>query len=199
MLGELARIGLNMARLLERQAEAEAAAVEADDAPPRATGPDLHLKFNRVARAVRLTLALQARLEAEGLEQARKAQAHDLAERRRLGRARKAEVRRAAELAIATDSPEHEKERLFEALDERLDDYEADDACFAERPVGEQVALICRYLGVTLDWSLFEDEDWAMAEAASAAQDPRAPFPPPHPGEDASEPELRAFPRRASG
>jgi hypothetical protein len=38
-------------------------------------------------------------------------------------------------------------------------------ADFADRPIGELVARICRDLGVTPDWGLFEDDDWAIEEA----------------------------------
>ena len=43
---------------------------------------------------------------------------------------------------------------------------ETDDD-FLERQVGELVARICKALDVTVDWSLWEDETWAIEEAAA--------------------------------
>src|SRR4051794_986315 len=62
VLGRLAEAGLNVALAVERQAlAAEAASPEAVQAPL----PDLALAYGRVSRAVRLTIALQARLLTE--------------------------------------------------------------------------------------------------------------------------------------
>jgi len=41
------------------------------------------------------------------------------------------------------------------------------------RPVGELIALICRDLGLSPDWSLLAEEAWAQAEIAGGeAQSP---------------------------
>ena len=63
---------------------------------------------------------------------------------------------------------ESDAENLFYDLTERLEsDYDETD--FADRPIGELVARICRDLGVTPDWSLWQDEAWAIeAREASA-------------------------------
>jgi hypothetical protein len=57
---------------------------------------------------------------------------------------------------------------LFEDLDERLGDGD-EEADFADRPIGELVARICRDLGVTPDRSLWQDDDRAIEEAAAKA------------------------------
>jgi hypothetical protein len=75
-------------------------------------------------------------------------------------------VRRAVAQAIEADAEEGELEQLFDDLDERLADREDDDD-FLDRPVSELVARICKDLGVSVDWSLWEDEAWAIEEAAA--------------------------------
>ncbi|MDB5435710.1 MAG: hypothetical protein JWR47_1967, partial [Phenylobacterium sp.] len=74
---------------------------------------------------------------------------------------RKTKVRTAVERVLDAEAGESDAENLFYDLTERLEtDYDDDD--FADRPIGELVARICRDLGVTPDWSLWQDEDWAI-------------------------------------
>jgi ribosome-binding protein aMBF1 (putative translation factor) len=165
MLRELAEIGMRLARGVERRAE------EPETAPG-----DAGLVFSRIARAVRQTLALEARLEEELEGRVRKARHDQDWERRQLAHAPIAErsrlVRRAVGRAIEADAEdEDQEERLFESLDERLGDREDDDG-YLDRPIGELVALICKDLGVAVNLGLWEDEDWAIAEAAARAQPP---------------------------
>ena len=70
VLRELVEIGMVLARAMRVQAEAviEAGAATTDAVSGVA---DLGLSFARISRAVRLTLALEARMEAEGTEEAR--------------------------------------------------------------------------------------------------------------------------------
>ncbi len=100
-------------------------------------------------------------------------------------------VRRAVAQAIEADAEEDDFEQLFEDLDERLADRE-DDGDFLDRPVSELVARICKDLGVSPDWSLWEDEAWARAEAAARARPPPADIPdadpPPRPVRTAAAP-----------
>jgi hypothetical protein len=159
MLHELAQIGMRLARGVEREAEA-----------PEAAAGDLALKFARIARAVRQTLALEARIEGELAARAREDAAQRAARLERETRARlagrKTAIRCAVEQAIEAEADDHEFEALFDHLEERLQDRE--DTDFLDRPVGELVARICRDLGVTANWSLWEDEDWAIAEGVTA-------------------------------
>ena len=162
MLHELSEIGMRLARRVEPQ--------EPD------TG-DVGLVFSRIARAVRQTLALEARLEAElaGLTRQAAAERERAAEQaaRAPYYARSRIVRRAVVRAIEADTDDDDVEQLVDDLDERLCDRE-DDADFLDRPIGELVASICRDLGVRADLSLWEDEAWAIAEAA-ARTPPAAP------------------------
>jgi hypothetical protein len=148
-LAELGEIGMELARLVRRQAVEQAAAN-----PDGAVDESLGLVFARIARAVRQTFALEARLA----DDRRMAQA---AETRLHVERRKTKVRTAVERVLDAEAGEGDAENLFYDLTERLEtDY--DDADFADRPIGELVARICRDLGVTPDWSLWQDEDWAI-------------------------------------
>ncbi|MDB5434187.1 MAG: hypothetical protein JWR47_444 [Phenylobacterium sp.] len=120
MLRELSEIGMRLARGVERQAET----------PETASG-DLGLAFSRIARAVRQTLALEARLKGEREarvqeERAMRDQQLARATRSSIGRRSKL-VRRAVGQAIEADAGEHDFEQLFDDLDERLADREDDD------------------------------------------------------------------------
>jgi hypothetical protein len=161
-LEELAEIGMDLARTVQRQAH-EQAATDAGAA-------DLGLTFSRIARAVRQTVALEARLAEDHRAQvaARRAKdTHTRAARRRR------EVKAIVGQAIEADADDSDVENLLLDLEERLADRD-EDADFADRPIGELVARICRDLGVTPDWSLFEDDDWAIEEART--RPPGSPF-----------------------
>jgi hypothetical protein len=177
MLHELAQIGMRLARGVEREAEA-----------PDVSAGDLVLKFARVARAVRQTLALETRIEGELATRAREDAAAGAVRLERETRARlagrKTAIRCAVEQAIEAEADHHELEGLFDHLEERLQDRA--DTDFLDRPVGELVARICRDIGVTPDMSLWQDEDWAIAEGvtarpADAPEVPEVPEAPPPP------------------
>ena len=158
-LAELGEIGMELARLVRRQAAEQAAAN-----PDGAVDESLGLVFARIARAVRQTFALEARL-AEERQMAQAATAARRVERR------KTQVRTAVERVLDAEADESEAENLVYDLTERLEsDYE--DADFTDRPIGELVARICRDLGVTPDWSLWQDEDWAIEARGAAASLP---------------------------
>jgi hypothetical protein len=172
MLQDLAEIGMDLARSVQRQAHEQAAA----DLDAAALG----LAFSRIARAVRQTVALEARLAED--RQAKTAariasQTHTRAAHRRR------DVRAVVAQAIEADAADSDVEDLLLDLEERLADRD-NEADFAERPIGELVARICRDLGVTPDWSLWEDEDWAVEEAA--ARPPGSPCAAPAPGDPGS-------------
>ena len=143
-LNELVGIGLNIARAIERQVSGPGPQSIADlDAAA--------LAYARVARAVRQTVMLQSKLQAE--RNAAAAKAGDL--RARVARI----VRRAIE--DAHDDAE-QVERLAAEAAERLEQERYGD--LLTRPIGEIVAAICKDLGLEPDWPALKD-DIAAAEA----------------------------------
>ena len=154
MLQELGELGMRLARAVTEQA------VETAAEPDRDPG----LVFSRIARAVRQTIALEAKLA----DDRRKAQA-ETAERRateirRRAVERKTKVRLLVERVLDAEADGSDAENLFYDLGERLEtDYH--DADFADLPIGELVARICRDLGVTANPSLWEDDGRAIEEA----------------------------------
>ena len=172
MLGELAEVGLQMAKATGRQV-----AARAEEDPSGAQGPEdnLAMAYARVARAVRLTLMLQARVVDD-------IRALDLGEQKRAAKDREAQaqsdpeyqhrarveriVQRVAMDACGDD--EDEVDRLVSEASERLDD---DDIWrdILTHPVGELVAGVCRDLGLDPDWTRLAQEAWAVEEIASGA------------------------------
>lgn len=205
VLGRLAEAGLNLALAIERQGTAE-------DAAPAAAS-DVALAYGRVSRAVRLTLALQARtlgdLQALDEVAARRLDGDRVkAERERQGlvQQRRDCVQRIVERVIEAETPcETEVDRLADAAAERLehDDIYGD---LTTRPVGEIIALVCRDLGLSPDWSRLAQEAWAQEEIEGCA--PGSPFAAPpalgwldpeDPAADAGAgPQMRRWPQAAS-
>jgi hypothetical protein len=190
-LGELAEIGMTIARALERQVLDEAARAADDGRATGSAGPidaGLGLAFARVSRAVRQTLALEEKFDRPlpapvpsswDERAAWLAQLRDDPDIARLGVAvHRDDVRAHVEQVIAAEADGPEAARLLADLEERLDDAEAGED-FADRPLGELVAGICRDLGVTPDWNLWRNEDWAMDEAR--ANTPGSPYARPKP------------------
>ena len=169
MLRALAEIGMSVARAVGRRAEAIAAEAGEDTKDAPAKTDDLALAFARVSRAVRLTLALEARMEGEASETAREAArgqeivraAKEAGERARIADKLEKFEDIAKELIEAEAGADQDAaERLYEVLDERLDEIEVDE--LMGRPMAELVAAICRDLGIAPDWRDFEDEDWVQ-------------------------------------
>jgi hypothetical protein len=165
MLQELAEIGMQMARAVRDEALARTDAT-APVPPSRFGGGDLGLVYARIARAVRQTLALETRV-ADGIEKARVEQARSqvaavrtaLEERQHAVRDHVADAIEAE--AAERGTPDRDVERLLDDLDERLDDGDYDEV-LADAPIGDLVARICADLGVTPDWSLWDDQAWAI-------------------------------------
>ena len=152
------------------------------DTGPRETAET----FERYARSVRLTIAMERRLQAEEAkrlagdpldEQTRGALAI-LAARSAAAKPEppltKAEGRREVASKVVRDmidyeDSEHENvEALFEY--ERLIEKDVSDEDLMNRPILEVVALICQELGVEPDWNLwkpehFADPRWGLTEA----------------------------------
>ena len=171
MLRELAEVGMAVARAIGRQAQAVGGAVvtqdaETDAAPAPAVG-DLGLAFSRVSRAVRLTLALEARTSDETFGPARAAAKAAQEAVDRAATSRNIAVFCKADdlgevmqdmIEDAAGEDEDKAERLCERLCERLDDLEPDEVF--ERPFEELLARICKDLAIEPDLSLWEHEAW---------------------------------------
>jgi len=172
VLRELVDMGMELAREVRRQA--------LEPAEPQAPPIDYSLRFGRIARAVRQTLALEEKFETERRERPEKVEKVRVVDARVRGLMRKIKVGEIVERVLESET---DSEFLTEILSERLED--AEDADFADRPLGELVAGICRDLGVTIDWSVWTDETWGLeALAAERAEAPKAP-PPDTPEPDA--------------
>ncbi|HTK34080.1 MAG TPA: hypothetical protein VL358_02180 [Caulobacteraceae bacterium] len=142
MLTRLAEIGMDIAEACGRQARASLDG----ETPAEAAGPeglfrtDPGLAFARVARAVRLTIALQSRLskDAAALDRAR-------------AEARRARIHRLVERAIEAEHEDADAiDRLSDDAWERLNEEEDWDGLDA-RPLAQTVARICRDLGLAPD------------------------------------------------
>ena len=151
---------------------------------------ELTLAFTRAARAVRQTIALKNHIDAERQaliedDEAAEAEAEaEAADRRATATLRgfmiKEQVQEIVTEAIeaqaepedSDDGDDSERERLLDALHERLEDM--DDLAIGDRSVGEIVASVCQEIELTPDWSLWEAEDWAIEEAE--AKTPGSPY-----------------------
>ena len=173
ILAELAEIGMAIARGLQAQA------LEAESSEAKAQAV---AAFPRVARAVRQTLALEARLQRDARREAAEVRgeaARDLALRLRR---RKALVRTWMQRAIANHTPDDDDtiHMRLEDLRDRLDD-DLLDADFADRPVEDLIIELHFSLGLTPPDFAFADQDDPDPDDGDG--DPPAPpdAPPPAP------------------
>jgi len=198
-LAELAEIGMGLARAVGRRvAEVEAAPAEQDQAAELGA---LGLTLNRVTRAVRLTMTLEAkvrdvrraRLLGLEVERAEAAAAKAEAEERRRRADRdvfallveetvQADIRRRnGETEADDDSGESEFDE--DEVEEIGDAYLTAQRMlaqrkayqgFEQRPRSAVLIDLCRDLNIgPPDWSLWADEDWAIEEAQTV---PGSPF-----------------------
>lgn len=175
-------------RLLERVAELSLSLAEkmhglAMEAETPEAAAGYGLSFQRAARAVRQTVALEARLQRDLQRQEK----DDAAETRRAAEARidhrKAQVKAKIGLLIWNEDEYEDSESLD--LDAKLDDRldaEAFGDHFTDEPLEAQIARLCAELGVETP----QEEDTAEHPASdadahpappvnSAGQDPQAP------------------------
>lgn len=175
VLAELTEIGMDLARELRREA------VEAGGE----AGPDVALRFSRVARAVRQSVALEARLAEElaAAAQAAKAEAqrqaaHDHAAQTRAGFERKLQgaylfdrglrdMRHDIDTGAVQVRPDELKAVREDMFDWLFDD--VDDAAFATLPVGDVIVRICRDLGLAPEHAEWSDAAWEAAVRANYA------------------------------
>ena len=192
----LVEMGLEVAEAVQRRAlaqladEAEGQADDGEGAKGRRTDPVAAVE--RVARTVRLSLALAARLDGEEPVRRARMRSDEAAERDAEAEARKRarEAEQAAErfhdrLREATvlevmeatlkasglnggevcERVEEIEDRMAEALSEREWEYD-----YIRRPVGAVIAKFCEDYGLEPDWSLWAGEDWAIEEATTNAE-----------------------------
>ena len=145
-LRQLVAIGMDMARMLQDQAR------EASACDPGVIGPDLSLRFHRISRSIRMSLALDAKLAAGFQAQAKERKTAQLTERKAL-------AKEAVSRQVDRDTPERDLHR------ERSDRIEREDLeDFSDNPVSEIIAIICADLGIIPDWQAWSLEPWAMEE-----------------------------------
>ena len=138
ILDELARLGLSLARDMAQRAEA----AKDDDQAAR-----LAMAFHHVARAVRQSLALQAKLAHDAqrhLREARDDAQRQDKTRRELHAAR---VRSGVRRVIGAEAAEREHIALLSRLELALLS-DSTDADFLEGTVERHIARLCRMLGV---------------------------------------------------
>lgn len=180
-----------LARLREKAMDlADRLHASADE--PDADIGEIATKFARVARAVRQTIALEARLaddarrirDAERAAKAAEAAAQEAernkvrivtgpsraerrAERDRTAPERRLEVLGLMHRAIAKDV---DRDRLDARFHERLtDDDDGYGKLISYRSVTETIEHICRDLGFTPDWLGLSDRDWKLAKPETRA------------------------------
>jgi hypothetical protein len=179
VLQDLTDLGMRLARVLVRQAEAEAAPAVIEDATARSANPipapapraDPAGGFAKLSRAVRLTVNLEERadkallalLAGEAPALAARAQAREHQE------TAAAEARRTAARdrvnALVNDVIDREAETieasidLEDALNQRLDRDEAYED-LENLPLGATIERLCEDLGLKPDWRLWTGEGW---------------------------------------
>jgi hypothetical protein len=183
MLQELAEIAMTMARAVGRQG---AAAPEAASEPAAESAGTANpgVVLTRLARCVRQTVALEARLTADyrawvaksaaerAAALAERAERAAAAEARRRER-KKTQVERAAKTIIQGATRPVDYHDVLREVKEWLWDSD-DDADFADRPIGEIIARICEDLYIPFDLGHWENEIWAQEEMRT--KPPGSPF-----------------------
>jgi hypothetical protein len=163
LLEKMADTGM---RLLEGL-ECAAAAGEAAGAGEKGSLGEPADAFARLSRAIRLTLALEARTDRELFDltarviSAREHEDSKIIERNDRTRREKEMhvldlVRRAANHECERVEDLHE---IFHAAEERLSEDDAYEN-FEERPLRETIERLCRDLTLTPDWTRWDGEDW---------------------------------------
>ena len=166
MLRELADIGMEIARAVQGEVRAQAETAVETEAPRLVA--DLGLAFSRVSRAVRQTLALEARLEDDRQERRRAAEAAEEARSQADGEMAERAAKVKAKL-MQLLYPDRERDHRWdevpwENLNDEPDD-EPDEGFVADRPAADVVAGVYGDLGLKPDLSLWADEDNATASA----------------------------------
>jgi hypothetical protein len=171
-LAALTRIGLKVARVVERVADAtepaEPPATDPEPPPDGQMAADLALAYSRVARAVRANLTQETKITQEHRSRAER-DGRETARRARL----KGKVRRVVSQLIETEYDPDDHEEFHDNLEDCLDEFD-NDPDFASRSVGEVVASVCTDLSLVPDWDLWQYEIWGAKEIRT--RPPGSPF-----------------------
>ena len=176
VLHDLINMGTDLARILHTQTVAHAQAALKDCSPPEPL-PDHTIPFDRIARAVRRSIALARTLNQPAAPARTPAQDRAAARRRIL--------RQVEDTIHRTPTPDTgTAEALNAELRDRLDAPDLDDD-LATRPVADIIKDICRDLGLSsmpgaTPWKRRTPADIAQLSARAAAPTtPRHPNPAP--------------------
>ncbi|MCU1500504.1 MAG: hypothetical protein JWM47_4457 [Acidimicrobiales bacterium] len=170
ILQRLVEIGMNLAEAVDLQRQE-------DGADPS----ELAMKFARIAKAVRQTLALEARLADEDRARRAAAEYRRKAEQARLTRGAKQEgffhkgqAAMMLEKALVREAPGFDTDEYGEDIGEWLfDDSEAE--LYADRPVEEIIPEICRLLDVKYaKRQIDEADETPSAEIGIGTEDERS-------------------------
>ncbi len=178
VLSELVGIGMRLSAAHEAHATARLAALATDGAPLN-PGENLHTPFEKLALAIRRTIALRRHLAAEvetrraGLtaERAARREQRTRDHRRTVGKEIDSALTEAFTVIYGDGDEETDegdalcREMLLdkEAL---LEDFDEFKDCF-DRPVGEIVAELCVALGMPADTCIKRDGAWLIKRAPS--------------------------------
>ena len=155
-LRQLVAIGMDMARMLQDQAR------DLQGSDPGVVGADLSLRFHRISRSIRMSLALDAKLASGFQAEMKERKVAQLTERKAL-------AKEAVSRQVDRDTPDRDLHR------ERSDRIEREDLeDFSDKPVSEIIAIICADLGITPDWQAWSLEPWALEERRTEA--PGSPY-----------------------
>ena len=178
---------LALARMEREIAAAEAGAADEAEAPASRRS-DPMVAAERMARMVRLSLALAARLDSDepvrrarmrsdaaaGREAEKDARRRAMEDRWAAAAAEKDRLREivvevAAQALEQIGAEEDEILERVEEFHERLHEGEREyDVC--ERSIGAVVASLCAAMEIEPDWSAWAEEDWAIEEAQTNAR-----------------------------
>ena len=171
-------MGLEIARALTVKAAAP-------EVPAEQLAGEIAPAFATVSRAVRQTIALQAKLDRDECKRLRLRQEDEQELRRRAARTharrRKVVISNLIEGIVGSEENLRDPENLLRHVEEWFEDDDAPEE-LAERPVRELVERIFCDLGYVIEPGTVSEETWAAAEAAAppmsfAADGPRGPPP----------------------
>jgi hypothetical protein len=151
VLGRLAEAGLNVALAIERRA-----AAAADEAAP-AELDEIALAYDRVARAVRRTIALQSERIDYLLSPKPSPAVPDEAAKRKA----------AVEHIVRRQANKQHRPDFTDRIAREARDWLEDENIYGDilaHPISELLDRICRDLGLPLDWARMAQEAWAQEE-----------------------------------